>query len=73
MPIYWNGRDYSSVFGRPKRCHHRCVCGAELKNCGGDPDRCIVGDRWTCPSCDLAALDAYLEAVERDIQAERVK
>jgi len=40
-------------------CVHRCQCGAEL-NCG-DPERCPIGSRvWLCDSCELDALDDYM-------------
>ncbi len=41
------------------RCHHVCTCGAEL-TCRPDGDNCPVGPNWTCQSCELDAMQVFL-------------
>ena len=48
-------------------CVHICACGA-MHVCP-DYDRCVVAQPnapYTCPACELDALDEYLTRLERD-------
>ncbi len=64
MPIYWLN-DIPAGLGRPTRCTHQCACGATL-TCN-DPDRCVIAQsQWTCPSCDIDAIDQWLPQYEQE-------
>lgn len=50
----------------PRGAHyHQCRCGSYL-TCFSLPDQCGVGaGPWSCPSCEMKALDAHFDALTK--------